>query len=342
MPTTKKATSNRFSRFKDPEFKKGIAPLATLQALIDDRGDEDQAGYFIKAENFQAAKWIAEESDFDEGAVLWNHTFKFSTGAREKGHFFIKPRLQILHRTNLLVMEQATKTIVGQLTDESMMKDDSGNLVPTKLEFDLDKQMVEEGKRQQRRYATKQMYCVFLLTNTGKRAHENPIVLTLNGINNVKFAQALGEHEKKMERALSMALDMDSAMKFDFRTKATFVFCPTLFPELQDNQYKTTNVAVKDVVEPDFTDIASIESGLEALMLEEADQDATFKLLDDPFLKDYVNRFTKQEAEKMLALGKAGYGMAEGVTITLAGSDGQVRQLPAQQTLPDTGENASL
>ena len=338
MPTTKKATSNRFSRFKDPEFKKGIAPLATLQALIDDRGDEDMAGYFIKADNLAAAKWTATEDDFDEGAVHWNHTFKFSTGAREKGHFFTKPRMQIIMTTPTLVHEQATKTVVGCLTDESMMKDDQGNWVPTKSEFELDRQMVEEGKRSQRRYGTRQLYCCFLLTKDGKWAHQVPLMLTLSGINNVKLSKALTEHQKNLDRAMSIINDEDSEMRYDARTRATYVFCPTLKPELQDNKFKTTNVAIDDVVEVDLTDLASVEAGLEALVVSEEQMDKTFDLMTNEMLTGYVNRFLKQEEDKMLALGKPGYGKAEHVIIPV--DTESVKQLASAAV--DTGEDKSL
>ena len=106
-----KRSFDSFEMFKDPQYVTGIQGLATLQPL-----NNTQIAYWaIKEENWKLCKWTAEETDFEKGSVIWNHKHRFqTTGAIDTMHAFVKPRIQILHASNILVVDDSILNALGK------------------------------------------------------------------------------------------------------------------------------------------------------------------------------------------------------------------------------------
>ena len=112
MPSSKTKPSSitnfeaSFSMYREPDFIKGIDGFGTLQPLH----NNDKAYWAVKEESLKACKWTATEKDFDKDSVLWNHSHRFANGARELMHAFIKPRIQVIHTSNILVVDDSIST----------------------------------------------------------------------------------------------------------------------------------------------------------------------------------------------------------------------------------------
>lgn len=317
-------SADSFLMFKQPEYMVGMHPLGTLQPLV---GNE--AGFFVKQETLATCNWTATEDDFDEGTVLWNHTHRFRTGARDQGHFFTNPNLCFVLQSGILIVEEGPDTkqrILGDFNDEEL-----------KRRFELDKLEVAEGRKKNRELNTRTKYLVFILTKDYKPAHERPIVLTTKGLVSVELNNNLQEFNKEMDKCLSVYLQ-NTAMKFDQRVSATRVFRPTLeIGNRGDNN--VTVVCIDNFVRPSYATKEEAFTSLDLLTIPESDWQKIWDIQDDPFYQDYINVHSNQDAAKL----KGAYGLADGVSLKPAGFQDQAA-LPSAN-IPEnnpTGEDASL
>jgi len=341
MPTSKalaKATpsgtitarsENSFLMFKAPELVTGVQPLGTLQPLVNG-GD---GGFFIKMETVNACRWIASKEDFDEDAVIWNHNHRFNNGARDLGHFFTKPRLQLFHISDILIVEEGQDSKQRILGDFS--KDANGNYRYPDLvyQFELDKQEVIEGKRKSRRFNTRTKYLVRLLTKENRPAHEAPIVLTTKGLVSVEMNKHVTEFRKEMEKCLSTYLDM-MAMTFDKKFHVTCAFCPTLIVDNRGEQ-NVPVVCVEEFVGPSYSTKEEAFASLSALTIPDEDREKAWQIMEDAYFADYINIHSKQDGAKL----NGSYGLVDGVSLKPAGIT-NAPALPAEAVV--TGEDASL
>ena len=317
-------TADSFLIFKQPEFMSGMHPLGTLQPLVG-----NDAGFFVKQETLATCNWTANEDDFDEGSVFWNHSHRFRTGARDQGHFFIKPRLQFILQYGILIVEEGPDTkqrILGDFNNEDL-----------KRLFELDKLEVAEGRKKQRQYNTRTKYLVRILNKDNKPAHERPIVLTTKGLVSVELNNHLQEFNKEMDKCLSMQLGI-GAMKFDPRVTATRVFMPTLeIGNRGDNN--VTVVCIEDFVRPSYATKEEAFASLDVLTIADSDWQEVWDIQNDPFYQDYINVHSNQDAAKL----KGAYGLADGVNLKPAGFQDQAALPSANITENNpTGEDASL
>jgi hypothetical protein len=341
MPTTKAITkaassgtitersANSFLMFKEPDFVTGVQPLGTLQPLI----NGSDGGFFVKMETVNACRWLAQKEDFHPDDVIWNHNHRFNNGARELGHFFTRPRLQIIHISDILICEEGQDTkqrIVGDFS-----KDEYGNYrYPDAVSvFESDKQEFIEGRRKSRRFNTRTKYLVRLLTKENRPAHEAPIVLTTKGLVSVEMSKHISEFRKEMEKCLSTYLDM-MAMTFENKFHVTCVFCPTLIVDNRGEQ-NVPVVCVEEFVGPSCSTKEEAFASLAALTIPDEDREKVWEIMTNPYFADYINIHSKQDGIKL----NGAYGLADGVSLKPAG----VIDAPALPAVSnDTGEDSSL
>ena len=322
-----------FDIFKDPEYITGIQGLGTLQPLVDDR--EGVAYFGVKQENWKTCKWTATEKDFEKGSVLFDDVHVFRNRQKERMHKFIAPRLQIIHASNILIVDD-------NITDPKTGK--SKNIIVGDLSMEGVKEAFEKDQKAQqkalldkepyvRQYSTRTKYLINILTKENKPAHEVPIVLTLKGLASVDLSEKMREFQIKMDKCLSAAQGLGSGVKFDRRVKSLYVFIPTLSAQTKGSMQNEI-CAVESVRLPEYTDQASAQAEILELTIPDEARDKTWEQLEDSFLGDYINRHSAQEAAKL----HGAYGIADGVPALMP--QGSVQVLPAElsKRKEDTGE----
>ena len=333
MPSSKTKPSSitnfeaSFSMFRESEFISGIDGFGTLQPLH----NNDKAYWAVKEESLKACKWTATEKDFDKDSVLWNHSHRFANGARELMHAFIKPRIQIIHTSNILVVDDSIldrngkpmNMIVGDLSMPHISK-----------AFDVDKEEAEKDGGS-RRYSTRTKYLVNILTKDNTPAHEVPLVFTVKGLASVDLSQMLKEFYSEMNKCYSTGLELKGNMRFDDRTKATYVFVPELdIRTVKVRGNKSVNIcAIEGYQKPDYATVDKAKEDMFEYSIPEQNRDKTWEQMKDEFLGNYINKHSEQEAAKL----NGAYGIADGVPALMPKT---VAVLP--EGAADTGEDAAL
>ena len=318
-----------FKLFASKEFISGYQNLVTIQPL----NKSKVRGWFVRKSDLDVCGWTATEDDFTPGSVIWNYKQTFGMAPNtsiEEGLNFTEPRIQVLLRSPLMVEETTgMRQVIGTFEDEEV-----------KAIFDNDKVASDlansKGEMYKRKYSVRTKYLIFILTKDNKRAHKNPIVLTLKGLNGTDVSDKVKLYEKEMSKCLSKALDSEIPLSFNEKFYATTVFTPVLANEMRG----ANNVeicAIESFEIPDYsTQEAAIES-LGRLSIPDEDRESTWKYQE--MFNDYSNQHARQDAER---LGGA-YGIKAGIEILPASRTNEaldVKVLPARDEL--TGEDASL
>jgi len=165
-----------FKLFASKEFISGYQNLVTIQPL----NKSKVRGWFVRKSDLDVCGWTATEDDFTPGSVIWNYKQTFGMAPNtsiEEGLNFTEPRIQVLLRSPLMVEETTgMRQVIGTFEDEEV-----------KAIFDNDKVASDlansKGEMYKRKYSVRTKYLIFILTKDNKRAHKNPIVLTLKGLN---------------------------------------------------------------------------------------------------------------------------------------------------------------
>ena len=209
---TKSRDISSFAMFKQKEFVQSYQAPVSVQPL----NKSKTVGWFIRMSELEACKWTAQESDFDEGSVLWNY-----------GLNFVSPRVQILLKSPLMIEETGNmKQIIGTFDDEiskSKFEDD-------KVAADL---AASKGQLYKRKYQVRTKYLINILTKDNKPAHEVPICLTLKGLNGSDLSEHLKKFEKEMNKCLSKALDSEIPINYNEKFHSTTVFTPSLIEDMR-------------------------------------------------------------------------------------------------------------
>ena len=320
-----------FNIFKDPEYITGIQGLGTVQPLVDDR--EGIAYFGIKEENWKTCKWTATEKDFEKDSVIWNTSHRFSEGNVENVHAFTKPRIQIIHTSNILVVDDSIigrngkpmNIIVGDLSMPNVAK-----------AFEVDRQEHEDGKKSKRQYSARTKYLVNILTKDNRPAHEIPLVLTIKGVASKDLGEMLRDFYKQMNKCYSTGLELKGNMKFDDRTKATFVFKPNLEVtsfKVQKNTKTISICAIKDYQKPDYSTVEKAKESMFEFSIPAENREHTWEQMQSEVLANYINKHSEGEAAKL----NGAYGIADGVPALMPKT---VAVLP--EGADDTGEDAAL
>ena len=333
--TTKKTTAlatrglDSFRMFQSKEFVSGYQNLVTIQPL----NKSKIRGWFVRNSDLDTCGWTASESDFAPGSVHWNYKQTFGVAPNtsvEEGLNFVKPRLQILLRSPLMVEETSGMRQVIGTFDHPEVKE---LFEADKIAADL---ASSKGEMYRRKYSVRTKYLVYILTEENKRAHKIPMVLTLKGLNGTDVSSKIKMYEKELSKCLSKALDAEVPLSFNEKFYATTVFVPDLANEMRGaNNVEICAIESFDIPEYNTQDEA-IES-LNRLSIPDEDRESTWKFQE--LFHDYINIHAKQDADK---LGGA-YGIKDGVEILPAsrGSGDDMKQLKSAQD-PDTGENSSF
>ena len=323
-----KRSFDSFAIFKDPEYITGIQGLGTLQPL-----HNTQVAYWaVKEEACQLCKWTAKESDFEPGSVLFNHKHRFSSNAIETMHAFVKPRIQILHASNILVVDDS---ILNK--DNKPMNIIVGDLSMPEISEPFYED-VEQGKKpgSNRRYSTRTKYLVNILTKDNKPAHEVPLVLTLKGVASKKLSDNLKDFYKSMDKCMSVALEKDASSKFDKKVTSLYVFSPTI--DIESVEVRGGNTVTIPTVasfeKPDYSTLETARESILALTVSDEMREKTWSQIQDEDLGDYINKHSQTEAAK---LGGA-YAQKEGLILAPADAENVKSTALIGERDKDTGE----
>ena len=319
-----------FSMYRETDFIDGMEAFATIQPLH----NTQQAYWAIKEEYWKTCKWTATEKDFEKDSVIWNTTHRFSEGNVETIHAFIKPRIQIIHTSEILVVDDSIlnrrtgkpmNTIVGDLSMPAIAK-----------AFAIDQDEYDDGIKSKRQYSARTKYLVNILTKDNRPAHEIPIVLTIKGMASKDLGDMLKDFHKDMNKCYSTGLELKGSMKFDARTQATFVFKPNLEVtsfKVQKGAKTISICAIKDYEKPDYSTVEKAKESMFAFSIPIENREYTWEQMQDKFLRNYINRHSKDAAAKL----NGAFGIAEGVPALLPRA---IEALP--EGAEDTGEDSSL
>ena len=334
--TVKKASSalatrglDSFLAFQSKEFISGYQNLVTIQPL----NKSKTRGWFVRNSDLDTCGWSATENQFAKGSVLWNYKQTFGMAPNtsvEEGLNFTEPRLQILLRSPLMVEEtMGMRQTIGTFDNPEV-----------KELWDADKLAADlansKGDLYKRKYSVRTKYLVYILTQDNKRAHSNPMVLTLKGLNGTDVSSKVKLYEKEMSKCLSKALESEFPLAFNEKFYATTVFVPVLANEMRGaNNVEICAVESFDI--PDYSDQQTAIESLSSLSIPDEDRESTWRAQE--LFQGYINQHAQQDAEK---LGGA-YGIKEGVKIlpVSRGVDSvDVKALPSRD--PVTGEDENL
>lgn len=333
--TTKKTTAlatrglDSFRMFQSKEFVSGYQNLVTIQPL----NKSKVRGWFVRNSDLDTCGWTASKSDFAADSVIWNYKQTFGVAPNtsvEEGLNFVKPRLQILLRSPLMVEETSGMRQVIGTFDNPEVKE---LFEADKIASDLAN---SKGEMYRRKYSVRTKYLVYLLTEENKRAHKIPMVLTLKGLNGTDVSDKVRLYEKEMSKCLSKALDAEVPLSFNEKFYATTVFVPVLANEMRGaNNVEICAIESFDIPEYNTQDEA-VES-LNRLSIPDEDRESTWKFQE--LFHDYINIHAKQDADKL----SGAYGIKDGVEIlpVSRGTGDDMKQLKSAQD-PDTGENSSF
>ena len=309
-----------FAMFQQKEFVQSYQAPVSVQPL----NKSKTVGWFIRMSELEACKWTAQESDFDEGSVLWNYKQTFGRPPKtsvEYGLNFVSPRVQILLKSPLMIEETGNmKQIIGTFDDEiskSKFEDD-------KVAADL---AASKGQLYKRKYQVRTKYLINILTKDNKPAHEVPICLTLKGLNGSDLSEHLKKFEKEMNKCLSKALNSEIPINYNEKFHSTTVFTPSLIEDMRGGN-NVDVCAIESFDVPSYSTQEEAIESLDALTVPDEDREKAWKFQD--MYVDYINMHSKADAAKL----GGQYGLAEDVEV-----------LPAsRETVPalPTGEDASL
>ena len=333
--TTKKTSAlassglDSFKLFQAKEFVSGYQNLVTIQPL----NKSKVRGWFVRKSDLDTCGWTATEDEFANGSVIWNYKQTFGMAPNtsvEEGLNFTEPRVQILLRSPLMVEETTgMRQTIGTFEDpevKAMFEND-------KIASDLAN---SKGELYKRKYSVRTKYLVYILTQDNKRAHSNPMVLTLKGLNGTDVSSKVKLYEKEMSKCLSKALDSEFPLAFNEKFYATTVFIPTLVNDMRGGN-NVEICAVESFEIPDYSSQEEAIASLNRLSIPDEDRESTWRAQE--LFQGYINQHAQQDAKR---LGGA-YGIKEGVEIlpVSRGVDAvDVKALPARDEL--TGEDESL
>ena len=335
MTSTKKKTALAASRpidsfliFKEPEFVKDIR-FITMQPL----NKSKVRGWFIQESDFESCKWNATEDDFETGSALFGYKHVFGQGDKknpEIGINFIRPRIQILLRSPLMIEETGwPSTTIGSFQDPEAKE---------LWEADKAAEAVSAAKNEmyKRKYRARTKYLINVLKKDNTPAHEIPIVLTIKGLNGSDLGENVELFHEEMGKCLSKALGQEAPLKYNEKFFCTTVFVPTL---IVDERGLNTNeiCAVESFDIPDYsTPEAAVES-LHRLTVPDEARTLAWNQQEDPWNLQYINKHYAQDAKNLAG----GYGLKPGLNILPQGMD----DAKAEQAIPvnaGTGEDTSL
>lgn len=296
--TTKRSAAD-FAVFNSPEFVSGFKSMATLQPL----NQTDTHGLFLQNKDIDVCKWTAKASDFDKGSVIldYEHTFG-NNKTPDVGILLVKPKLQILARSPLMVQERFGKgsglnQIIGSFNDPS-----------TKELWDTDKAKADADPKYERMYQSRTLYLVMVLKKDKTRAHELPIVLTTKGLAAVQISQNLKHFEEMMGYTMDKFTNAAVPQVYNELFYSTAIWEPT-FAKKRAGERRNEICGVECCEAPDFTDASTALESLDAMSIPTSDRDSTWKLR-----LDYEGFIAMHSAQNAGRLGGA-YGIKAGVEI---------------------------
>jgi len=296
---TKQRSAADFALFKSPEFVSGYKSMATLQPL----NQTDTHGLYLENKYLTVCKWTAKQSEFEKGSVIFDYEHTFGNNkSPDLGILLVRPKLQILWRSPLMVQERFGKgsglnQIIGSFNDPS-----------TKQLWDTDKAKAEADPKYDRMYQSRTLYLVMILKEDRTRAHELPIVLTTKGLAALQISQNLKHFEEMMGYTMDKFTGAAVPQVWNEQFFSTTVWQPT-FTRKRAGERKNEICGVESCEAPDFSDADAALASIDSMSIPTEDRESTWKLMTD-----YEGFIAMHSAQNVSQLNGA-YGVKEGVEI---------------------------
>jgi hypothetical protein len=242
--------------FNTAEFEVGRESLPYLQLL--NHQDPNQSGFFITAENMEAAFFIPNED--------WTlHSATFQRGETAEGYRSLLARLLILGKSKLLMYHR-----------------DSGEFIGNYQKATYDRAI----------HILKQRYLVYLITKDKQLMHESPLMLTTKG----SFCGSFGETVRNFHSEMSKAYGAATGAKKPRgdRFMALSVLAVRVQPELKGKEKKSWVCSVSSYGQPTAENWKSYFVGYDAVLKDRILQD--FETWAD-FGKGAISSPTQSPAE---------------------------------------------
>ena len=295
----------------------GFQKLGTLQILNDVKldGKAKKRGWFLKNEDLKSADWTASLTDFDKGSTIFDYQHKFGGVASEfeGGVLFTKVNLQILW-TSPLAIEAAEQigntkpgTTIGRWGNPEAMELWNAD----KAAADLADSKREDYKR---KYRIRTKYLVFILNKDKKRAHTNPIVLTVKSLNGVDLSEKLKLFRKEMDCCWSKFKNFTAPMAMNDKFHACTIFQPTLNDAILGSRGNEI-CGVESFEIPDYSTEEAAAASIDRFLIN------TDEFQDSWAQREaYANFYEEHSKQTADRLGGA-HGIIEGVSMLPASDD---------------------
>jgi hypothetical protein len=221
--------------FDAAEYEEGRESLPYLQML--NHPDATQAGFFITAENMEAAFFVPNED--------WSlHTTTFQSGESAEGYRSLVARLLILRKSKLLMYHR-----------------DRGEYVSDYQKSTYDRAI----------HVLKQRYLVYLISKDKQLMHDTPLMLTTKGAFCGSFGETVRNFHSEMSKAYGAATGAKRPRGDKFM--ALSVLAVRVQPELKGKEKKSWVCSVTSYGKPTAENWKSYFVGYDAEIKERILQD---------------------------------------------------------------------
>jgi hypothetical protein len=228
--------------FDTAEFEEGRESLPYLQLL--NHQDSNQSGFFITAENMEAAFFVPNED--------WAlHTATFQRGETAEGYRSLMARLLILNKSRLMMYDRDKGDFIGDY---------------------------QKGTYDRAIHILKQRYLVYLISKDKQLMHDSPLMLTTKGSFCGSFGEAVRNFHNDMSKAYGAATGAKKPRGDRFM--ALSVLAVRVQPQLKGKEKKSWVCSVAGYGQPTAETWKSYfvgyEAGLKERILKEFETWADF------------------------------------------------------------------
>ena len=223
LPVVKRDLDS-FKYLTEPEFL-GRAPKLGQMIAINSPTDRVTGGFFLQKDYLVACGWKAAVSDLEPGSFKAPHAQKLG-GEMRDGIIFSKPRLQVLFETAPLLEKKETiktkegtqrrSTIIGSMNPADNVDD------PGRVNY-----LWDTYKDDPINHTLRTWYSVFVLSSSGQRCHDLPLLLSIKGATGGTFSAQLKEFRDNMAKTIAVATSTPKRPQ-NYDAYAQFVFQPLL------------------------------------------------------------------------------------------------------------------
>lgn len=250
-------SNNLIHLFESDEFMGEVRALPHAQMLNHDTN----FGLFVKQDSLKRVGWTGPEPTF---------THRFRTGDSEKGFHTTTPHLKVLRRSPRFVEDRKTKAILANFET-------------------ADGQRLRDERPKDTTLRT--LWLVYLCDETGKRYHNQPLILSMHGAAGARFGTMYERWQQSIDDAYAKMSGKNMVAARNQKVYSLFTFSPTLDMEMVgDGQESSPVCVVVDFEEADADNLLSLcAQGEEMQLIWQAAE--AYRSFDARFLRSCEKAF---------------------------------------------------